>query len=164
MLEACLGDLFHPDKELTTLQMGCRTLIIFILAIVLVRMAGRRSFSIHSPFDNVVTLLLGATLSRAIVGASSFVATIAACIILVVLHRLTAWLSMHSKVFSRLLNGKRRVLYREGTLYRENLEASLISEKDLLAAVRRQGQVESLDEIEAAFMERNGEITVIKHH
>jgi uncharacterized membrane protein YcaP (DUF421 family) len=42
------------------------------------------------------------------------------------------------------------------------MKKAAVSEKDLMESVRMEGNVNSLDEIEEAHMERNGEISIVK--
>ncbi|GAB3495977.1 hypothetical protein GCM10027341_14080 [Spirosoma knui] len=114
MIDEWFGDIFHKDNQLTDPQMACRAFVIFLLAIALVRLAGRRAFGMRSPFDTVISLLLGTTLGRGIVGASSFTGTLMACVVLAILHRLCAYVSLHSATFSRLMSGQQRILYENG--------------------------------------------------
>jgi len=92
--------LFGQGRDLDPLQMSLRAVLVFLIALVLIRVSGRRSFGQRSPFDSVVVILLGATLSRAIVGASPFVATVLASLVIVVCHRLLAWICMRAHVRS----------------------------------------------------------------
>jgi uncharacterized membrane protein YcaP (DUF421 family) len=78
---------FGEGRNLDTIQMVSRAVAAFIGMLVLIRISGRRSFGQRSPFDSVVAVLLGATLSRVIVGASEVLPTSAACLALVLLHR-----------------------------------------------------------------------------
>ncbi|AUD07218.1 hypothetical protein CWM47_08290 [Spirosoma pollinicola] len=139
-----------------------RALITFLLAIILVRLAGRRAFGLRSPFDTVISLLLGATLRRGIVGASSFTGTLGACLALVILHRVLAYVCLHSDLLSRLVSGNDKVLYENGQLHRSNMRRMLVSEQDLKEAVRRMSNEATLSDIERAFIERNGEISIVK--
>lgn len=160
-MDELLGDLTHKTDSLTEGQMALRALLIFVLTIVYVRIAGRRSVGMRTPFDTVISLLLGATLSRAIVGASSFTGTVVASLVLVVLHRLFAWLSAHNQTFSRLVGGSKRVLYEAGQLNHDNMNAMLVSQSDLQEAARRMGNVDSLDDVQTAIIERSGEISIV---
>ncbi|MGM2885457.1 hypothetical protein ACS2R9_27050, partial [Bacillus cereus group sp. BC64] len=79
--------LFGQGRMLGPGQMVLRAIVVFVVALVLIRIAGRRAFGQRSPFDHVVGILLGAILSRAVVGASPFVATVAASLAIAQLHR-----------------------------------------------------------------------------
>jgi len=162
LLNDCLGNVFGEDKELTTLQMGLRAGLIFIIALVMVHIAGRRSFGMRTPFDTVVSLLLGATLSRAIVGANSLIGVLVACCVLVSLHRLMAWASVRNPAFRRLINGNSQVVYHGGIKEKQNMDDALLTDSDLQAEIRRKANVESLNDSKAAYVEANGEISVIK--
>ena len=76
---------FGEGTELDSLQMAMRAVAVFFAALILIRISGRRSFGQRSPFDYVVAILLGATLSRVIVGASPAIPTFAASLVIVLL-------------------------------------------------------------------------------
>lgn len=46
--------LFGEGKDLNTLQMSCRAAVSFFVALLLIRIAGQRTFGKGSAFDNVV--------------------------------------------------------------------------------------------------------------
>jgi len=152
-------ELFGEGNDLTILQMCVRTVITFIIAIFLTRISGRRSFSLHTAFDNVITLLLGAILARAIVGASPYLPTILACLVLSILHRLFALLGIHYPYIENLIKGKKIPLYKEGVFIQKNLARSLVSKEDIMEAIRLTSHVNSLENVKEIYMERNGKIT-----
>lgn len=155
-------ELFGSGKDLNALQMSCRAVVAFLVALPLLRVSGRRSFGMHAPFDNIISILLGAVLSRAVVGASPFVPVIVACVVIVVLHRGLGWLNMHSKSFSELVQGKKITLFEEQQFLEKNMNKALVSKHDLEQAVRHTASTENLAKVRKMIMEANGEISIIK--
>lgn len=154
--------LFGQGRTLDPLQMGIRSIVVFLVALVLIRISGRRSFGQRSPFDSVVVILLGATLSRAIVGASPFVATVAASFVIVACHRLLAWACMRSSALERLVGGVEREVFSNGAFNAREMDAALITSTDVQESVRQKTGSRSMDNVAAAILERNGEVSVIR--
>jgi uncharacterized membrane protein YcaP (DUF421 family) len=161
-MELFLYKLFGEGRDLDTLQMCSRAFVIFFITLALIRISGRRTFGKRSAFDNTSAIILGAVLSRAVVGASPFVPTVACCLVLVLLHRGLAWISIKNKLVGQLIKGDEIPLYRNGKLNEENLEKSLLSENDLLSDVRLKGNVKTLNEVSEIYMETGGEVSIIK--
>jgi uncharacterized membrane protein YcaP (DUF421 family) len=154
--------LFGEGRNLSPLQMGMRSVVVFVIALVLIRVSGRRSFGQRSPFDSVVVILLGATLSRAIVGASPFVGTVVSSFVIVLCHRLLALACTHSRRFERLVAGVEREVFRDGTFDAREMDAALITATDVHESVRQKTGSGSMDNVAAAILERNGDISVIR--
>jgi uncharacterized membrane protein YcaP (DUF421 family) len=151
----------HDEYELTLLQMCVRAFISFIAAIILLRISGRRTFGMKSPFDNTFVILIGAILAKGVVGSVDFTSCLAACFVLAVSHRLFAYFSLFSGKFGAWIKGDKILLYKDGRMYRKNMIRSLISENDFMERMRING-CDTLDDIKAAYMERNGEISIIR--
>src|SRR3954465_3783233 len=80
---AFLRDLFGDDNaDLNVLQMMVRAFVTFLIALALIRVAGIRSFGSKSAFDIVLSITVGAVLSRCITGHYSFLACISAAAVL----------------------------------------------------------------------------------
>ncbi|MCW3077696.1 MAG: hypothetical protein JWO32_2305 [Bacteroidetes bacterium] len=156
-------ELFGEGKDLSAGQMAARVVIVFLFGIVLVRIAGRRSFGVGEPFDNVMKIMLGAILSRAVVGASPFVPIVVASLTLVIMHWVFGKLSVYSTSFGSIIKGEVIVLYENGEMNRQNMKRCMISEKDLMEGIREGANTESLTEVKSVHLERNGKMSVIKN-
>ncbi|WP_233830354.1 DUF421 domain-containing protein [Paraburkholderia sp. ZP32-5] len=154
--------LFGEGRNLDPLQMGLRAIVVFVIALALIRVSGRRSFGQRSPFDLVVVILLGATLSRAIVGASPFIATVVASFLIVACHRMLAWACMRSRRFERLVGGVEREVFSNGVFNAREMHAALMTRTDIEETVRQKTGSRSMDNVAAAILERNGEVSVIR--
>lgn len=88
--------------------MTARAIAVFFGSLALIRNGERRAFGQRSPFDYVVAILLGATLSRVIVGASPAVATAAASLTIVLIHRALERACVRFPRLERLLVGEER--------------------------------------------------------
>jgi uncharacterized membrane protein YcaP (DUF421 family) len=155
-------DIFGEGEDLTPMQMGARAAVMFVICLVLIRLAGRRAFGMRMPFDNVISILLGAVLSRGIIGASPFWSTVAAAAVIVALHRLFAWIALYWDAFGRLIKSDSDLLYKDGKLIRKEMNKALISEKDLREGARINANIENLEEAEKIYVERDGKISVVK--
>ena len=142
-------------------QMCVRAFIMFIVMLALIRFAGMRTFAKRSPFDTIVTIMLGAILARGVVGASGYVDTIVAAGVMVVMHRLVAWLSVKSRKFEKLIKGTYIKLYNNGVLLQDALEGTGMSENDLHESLRLETKKLTLAEIDTTFLETNGRISFI---
>jgi uncharacterized membrane protein YcaP (DUF421 family) len=151
--------LFGSDGDLNALQMSLRAAAIFVVTLAMIRVSGRRSFGQHRPFDACTTVLLGAVLSRAVVGASPFWATTAAGATIVLLHRLIAMASLRWPRFERFISGDKRELVVASVRNPEEMRRGLVTERDLDEAVRRKTGEEG-SPIDRAVLERDGTITV----
>jgi len=157
-----MEEIFGSGKDLTVIQMSARSVVVFIIALILLRISGRRSFSLRSPLDNIITIILGAVLSRAIVGASPFLPVIAASTVLVLIHRLIAYGIVHHPGFSKLVSGEKILLFKEGDFIKQNMDKALVCTEEVLQEVRKTAQTENLDKIEKIYMEKNGEVNSVK--
>lgn len=153
---------FGSGQDLDSLQMAARATTAFIGALVCIRISGRRSFGQRSPFDYVVAILLGATLSRMIVGASPAIPTVVASLVIVVLHRVLAWCCLRSPALERLVGGVERELYRDGRFDEKQMAAALITRTDLFETARQRLGANDLSGVRAATLERNGEISLLR--
>ena len=148
--------------QLTLWQMGVRAVIVYLAALVMVRLVGDRRFiGKHAALDVLLTIILGATLSRAINGSAPFFGTLVAGLVLVGMHGLLAAIAFHFPVVESWIKGDSRVLIWEGQIHPQAMQKSHISRKDLESSLRLQAKLADLDQVRVARLESGGEISVI---
>ncbi len=157
-----LHEFWGSGTSLNVLQMVCRGIAVFVLALVLIRISGRRSFGLGSPLDNIIVILLGAVLSRAVVGASPFIPVAATSTVIVLLHRILSWYKSKNSPLSRLLEGDKIILFEKGNFIPSNMRRALLNKEDILQEVRKTALTDDLSTVKIIFIERSGEISVVK--
>jgi len=157
-----LEQIWGNGTALNVIQMSIRALVAFPIAWILIRISGRRSFGFRAPLDNVIVILLGAMLARGVVGASPFVSVTVACLAIVLLHRIVAYILARNEKFSKFINGKKIVLYKDGQFIRTNMRRALVCEEDILQGVREMALLNDMEKVDIVYFERNGQISVIK--
>ena len=154
--------LFGQGSDLNILQMTLRALVIFFLALIMIRLTGMRVFGIKSAFDTCIIIILGAVLSRAIVGASPFVPIVAASVSLMIVHKVLAMLSVNNQFISHLIKGNHIQLYKDGVLNEKNMRKCSMSYGDIMEEVRIEVNQNTMVNISEIYMERTGKISVIR--
>ena len=148
-------------RHLTFIQIALRGIIVFITALVMVRLGNKRFLARMSAFDAILGFILASMLARAVNGSAAFFPTLGGGFVLVWLHSLLASLSYRSHWFGRLVKGEPGILVQNGKANPEKMRAHKISERDLLEEARLNGQVLELTDIRQATIERNGEVSVV---
>lgn len=157
--------LLGPDgkvNELTLLHTSLRALFIFIIGLALVRIGDRRSLSEKTAFDAIFIVLIGSMLSRAINGTAPFFTTVAAGIVLMVIHRACAFGACKSHAFGKLLKGEPVTLVRNGKIDHAEMRRCLVSEHDFEEDLRLDAKTEDVSMIASARLERSGDISFIR--
>ena len=157
--------LFGPDGEpnrLTFLQISLRGLLIFFAGLAMVRVGDRRSLAEKTAFDAIFIVLLGSMLSRAGNGPSPLFVTIGGGIVLMVIHRILAFIAFKSHGFGKLIKGSEVVLARDGQPDWQAMQHSLVSKHDFEEDLRLRARTEDLSTIRVARLERSGDISFIK--
>jgi uncharacterized membrane protein YcaP (DUF421 family) len=158
--ETLLGIGVEP-KNYTVLQVCMRALIIFFVALVLIRVADRRFLAQKTGFDAVVAFILASTLSRAINGSAGLTPTIATGALIIFLHRLLAKLSFCSVAICRVLKGDSHPVIENGQVVEKNLARFDLTVDDLREDIRLEGHPADFQKVREARIERSGEISIV---
>jgi uncharacterized membrane protein YcaP (DUF421 family) len=155
-----LGIDLHPEK-LVFSQLILRAVIIFFVALVLMRFGHKRSLARKTAFDTAFVIIIGAVLARAINGSAPFFQTIGISLLLVLLHRLLGLLAYRWPAFEDLIKGTPDVLLREGEMLPQAMRHHDVSRGDLEEDLHLCGH-DSVKEIAVARLERSGDISFVE--
>ena len=86
-------------KNLTALHVTLRSIIVFLVTLMIVRVGNKRFLSGMSAFDAIVGFILASVLARAVNGSAAFFPTLVGGFVLVLLHRLLAMAAFRWKKF-----------------------------------------------------------------
>ena len=159
-IESALG-LHETAATLSAGQMALRAIVVYGILLLFVRFGHKRFVSRSTAFDLVLAIVLGSVASRAVTGTSPLVPTLTASLTLVLLHRVIAALGYRSHRFGHVVKGNPHQLVRDGVAIEAEMRHTSISQRDLEEALREHG-VADLDEVEGAWLERSGNISVVK--
>jgi uncharacterized membrane protein YcaP (DUF421 family) len=169
MLERCwrliasaLG-LGLESREINIFQMSLRALVVFILAIAMLRIGDKRFMGKSTALDVMLGIVFGSVVSRAITGNAPFFPTLAAAVVLVALHWIFSALAFRSHKIGSLFKGHHRPLVVDGKINWDEMKSAHISEHDLHEAMRLSGSCADVRNVKSAHLERNGEISILMH-
>ncbi|RZK26081.1 MAG: DUF421 domain-containing protein [Hymenobacter sp.] len=160
-----LVDLLGLHEKAETIAVGqvCwRTVSVFLLALLLLRISGRRTFASNSAVDMVVKFMTGALLSQAILASVPYWLGIAGATTLILLHRAVAYLTYFFPAVGRILRGSPSVLANGPAVQHSELRRASITEDDMLAAVRSAANLNDLTKVETVRLEHDGQVSVVK--
>jgi uncharacterized membrane protein YcaP (DUF421 family) len=149
-------------KALSFLQVSVRGVIVFIAALIMVRLSSKRSLAEKTAFDAVLVVIIGSMLARVINGSEAFFPTLGTGFVLVLLHRFFGIAAYFSHTFGILVKGEPSVLLENGRLQRKNMLWNHVSQHDLEEDMRLETKTEDLSKVKTARLERSGDISFIK--
>jgi len=150
-------------KDLNILQMSLRAVIIYLSALITVKIGDKRFISKTTAFDLIFGIIIGSVLSRAINGHASLIPTLFTAFVLVGMHWLIGALAFKFKLFGSLIKGKTKILIKDGKINWKEMKAAHLTEDDLKLELRYETGKTKIEEIETAYFERNGKISFIKY-
>src|SRR5437660_7420854 len=159
--ETFLGLGVQP-KDLTFVQISVRGIIVFLATLIMVRLGHKRSLAHKTPFDAVLLVILASVLSRAINGSAAFFATLGGGLVLVLLHRILAFIAYHSHWFGILIKGRPELIIEDGDFVLNTMHRNHISTHDVEEDMRLSLRDDDLSKVKKGRIERSGDISFIR--
>ncbi|MFC4891176.1 DUF421 domain-containing protein [Streptomyces beijiangensis] len=141
-------------------EKAVRTVLVYFVILLLLRLGGKRDLAQLDTFDLVVMLLLSNVVQNAIIGPDNSVSGAAfGAAVLLVVNALLVRAASSSSRFGRLLEGVPVVLARDGKWLPAAIKRSGLSRADLDVAVKRQGG-DDVSETTTVSLEPGGSLLV----
>ncbi len=139
-----------------------RALAIYIILLVVFRIAGKRSLSQITTFDFVLLLVIGEATQQALLGEDFSITN--AFVVIITLFVLDIGLSLlkrRSRPLEKWLDSGPLIIVEDGKPIQERLRKSRVDESDILEAAREMQGLERIEQIKYAVLERSGKISII---
>ena len=158
ILDFALG-LDPSNNSLTFFHMSMRALVVYTLGIFIIK-AHKRFMELRTVFNYFLYILLGSMLASSITNKSPFFHTLATVIIIMMVNGGITIIVYFFPFLERLLKGTPDILIKNGKIDWKNMRKNFITQGELWEALHN-SNVNSLDNVEIAYFENNGSITVI---
>ena len=137
-----------------------RTIILFFVTTVVLRLMGKRQLAQLQPYEVVITLMISDLATQPMGDVEiPLLGGVVAILTLLLLHSLLSVLSYISIPLRRIICGRPSVLIRNGRICEEEMERLCFDLSDLMEGIRSQGVI-GLHEVSSAILETNGALSV----
>ena len=139
-----------------------RTLIIFTVLVVVVRLMGKRQIGEMQPFEFIVTLIIADLACVPMADVSiPLIYGIVAVLTLFLLHQLITLIEQSCGVAKAILSGKPSVVINKNGVDLVELKRNNMGIDDLIESMRSAGYF-SLDDLDYAIFESNGKLSALE--
>lgn len=138
-----------------------RTIILYLLIVVALRIMGKRQVGQLEPTELVVTLMISDLASIPMGHVSiPLMHGVIPILTLIIAEATLSFINLKSRRFRKIMSGTPVVLIRNGKVFEEELERLRLNVDDLMEELRSNGNPD-INEIEYAIFETNGSLSII---
>ena len=149
------------SRDLDVVQMGLRAALVYLVTLLIVRVAKKRFMGRATAFDVILGIMLGSIVSRAVTGNAPLLPALAAAAVLVGVHWIFSWIALRWRGFGHAIKGGPVILVQDGRVDEKAMRRAHMTDNDLREDLRAKS-MSSLEQVSVAHLERSGELSVIK--
>jgi uncharacterized membrane protein YcaP (DUF421 family) len=155
-----IGKWLLPDLT-TSAIIFASVFLTFTGLVIMVRIAGLRTFAKMTSFDFATTIAIGSILATMSIDPKTSVGNGLVALASIILFQIIfALLQRRSKLFAEKATNTPVLLMRDGKILYENLKACNLIESELIAKLR-EANVIKMSEVKAAVFESTGDVSVL---
>ena len=141
-----------------------RTIFFYFFVVIAFRIMGKREISQLEIIDFIVTILMAELIAISIENIDEpIILAIVPIVALVILEIILAKISLKSRKFNEVMTGKPSLIIINGKLNFKELIKQRYSINDHLIELR-QKSIKSISDVEYAFLEPNGKLSIFKYN
>lgn len=144
------------------LTVGFRTIIIYLLILLIFRLMGKREVGELSVLDLVIFIMIGEMAALAIENFDKpIMHTVLPMLLLMVIQIILALVSLNSSKVRKVIDGSPTLIVNKGKIDEAAMKSQRYNFDDLLMQLRAQN-ILSVSDVEYAILETSGELSVIE--
>lgn len=141
-----------------------RTIFFYFFIVLLYRIMGKREIGQLGVIDLIISILMAEMVAISIENIDkSILQTIIPLSLLGLLEILLAFISIKSRTFRRIFDGKPSLIVCNGKVNYKEMVRQRYSMDDLLLSLRQKA-IKDLKDVEYAFLEPNGKLSIFKYN
>ncbi|WP_084543440.1 DUF421 domain-containing protein [Gracilibacillus kekensis] len=139
-----------------------RTFFYYVIVVIIFRLMGKREVGELSLLDIVVYIMIAEIAVLTIEDLDIFFGYgLIPMILLLIIQRLTAWISLKSPLFRTWFEGKPSIIIAQGKIDEYEMKKNRFNFDDLLQQLRENG-TESINDVSYAILEPSGKLSIIE--
>lgn len=141
-----------------------RTVLTFVIVLMVVRWTGKRSISNLAPFDLAMVIIIGEVAAIPVADLKvDLLHGILPVVLIGAMHVFMTTVNLHSKKFEEITEGHPTLLVKDGKVLKKNLLKERVSLADLQTALRHK-EISDVSQVKEAWIEHAGGISVLRKH
>ncbi len=139
-----------------------RSLISFIVLLLLTRLMGKRQVSQLTFFDYIVGITIGSIAAEMSFDQNvRIINGITSLLIWGLIPFILAIISLKSRIFQQLIDGKPTIIIKNGEILEKSMKKVFLSIDELMLLLREKN-IFKISDVEIAILETNGQLSVLK--
>jgi uncharacterized membrane protein YcaP (DUF421 family) len=152
--------LFADQPPIFLFEVLFRTVIMFTVVLLALKLTGKRGVRQLSIFETVIIIVFGSAAGDPMFYDDvAMVPALFVFIIIICLYRLVTWLTGVSKKFEKAIEGKAVCLIVEGKFAHEEFKKEVLAQDEFFTELRVKS-IEHLGQVRYAYLEPSGEVSV----
>ncbi len=149
---------------MSLLIISFRTMLFYLLILIVIRLMGKREIGQLSVQDMVVNILIAELVAISIENyKDSLWLTVIPIIILLILELLSGYITLKSDKIRDIIEGKPSLIINRGIINYKEMIKQRYTLDDLLCELR-QNNIKDLKDVEYAVLENNGKLSIFKYN